>query len=514
MNAAECLFRTAVAAGVEVCFANPGTSEMPLVAAIDATPGIRAELCLFEGVCTGAADGYARMTDRPAMTLLHTGPGLANGFANLHNARRADTPIINIIGDQPTWHLPFDPPLASDIEAIARPNSGWVHTSQPGGFVADDFIRAVEASLTPPGQIASLIVPLDCMWEDAAGPVPALPTLPSPAAVDDHIVAAIAEVLRNSPAAILMLGGLALREEGLSAAARIRAATGCRLMSRTAVRRLERGAGLPAIERMPYFPDAAKAVLEGLADLIEVGAKEPVTFFGYQGFASQSAPAECRRHVLARPEDDIVAALEAVADFLGAPKRIELSPPPPLSPANGVITPKSLGAAIAFVQPEGAIVVDEGVSTGRQVFDAAQGAKRHTYICITGGSIGFGIPCATGAAIACPDRPVINLQADGSGLYTVQGLWTQARGGLDVTTVVCANRCYNILELERSRGGFAEFGPTGQSLIDLNNPAVDWVSLSQGFGVPAVSVEDTDTLMRELERAIAEPGPHLIEALM
>jgi acetolactate synthase I/II/III large subunit len=514
MNAAECLFRTAVAAGLDVCFANPGTSELPLVAAIDSAPGMRAELCLFEGVCTGAADGYARMAGKPALTLLHTGPGFANGFANLHNARRANTPIVNLVGDQPTWHLQYDPPLTSDIEAIARPNSTWVHTSRSASEVPGDLARAVAASLKPPGGVATLIVPLDCMWADGGEPAP--PPVPGkPTAVAGNTIAAIAETLRNSRSAALMLGGPALHADGLRAAARIAQATGCRLLCKTSIARIERGPGLAQVERLPYFPDAAMAALAELSDLVLAGSGEPVTFFGYEDYPSRSAPEDCRRHALATGGEDIAGALEAVADALGAPRQATLADaPPPGPPPTGALTPKSMAAAIAYVQPEGAIIVDEGVSSGRPAFDAAAGAPAHTFMSITGGSIGFGIPCATGVGVACPDRPVITLEADGSGMYTVQGLWTQARGGLDVTTVIFSNRGYRIIEMERHRAGLPEFGPQGKALTDLTGPALDWPAIAKGHGVPGVRVDDVEGFTRELKRALAEPGPHLIEALM
>jgi len=514
MNAAECLFRTAVGAGLEVCFANPGTSELPLVAAIDSAPGLRAELCLFEGVCTGAADGYARMAGKPALTLLHTGPGLANGFANLHNAKRANTPIVNLVGDQPTWHLPLDPPLASDIEGISRPNSVWVHSSRSGREVAGDMARAVAASLEPPGGIATLVVPLDCMWEDGTGPAAAVDP-GRPAAVAGNTIAAVAEGLRTARSAALMLGGAALLEDGLRAAARIAAVTGCRLMCKTSIARIERGPGLPAVERMPYFPDAAMAAMAELSDLVLAGSAEPITFFGYEDYPSRSAPEDCRRHTLAQGGEDIIGALEAVADALDAPRTAPVTDaPPPAPPVHGPLTPNSMAAAIAHVQPEGAIVVDEGVSSGRPAFDFAAGSPSHTFMSITGGSIGFGIPCATGVAVACPDRPVINLEADGSAMYTVQALWTQARGGLDVTTIIFSNRSYRIIDMERHRAGLPEFGPQGKALTDLTGPALDWPSLARGHGVPAASVEDIEGFTRELHRALAEPGPHLIEAVM
>ncbi len=514
MNGAESLMRTVAGAGLDVCFANPGTTEMQLVAALDSVPGIRAVLGLFEGVCTGAADGYARMSGRPALTLLHLGPGFANGIANLHNARRAHSPVVNLIGDHATWHLEADAPLTSDIESLARPVSGFVRTVKDAASLAADGAQAVAASLAPPGQVATLIIPQDCQWGDAAGPARALPGA-EPAAVTDDAVAAADEALRGDAPALLLLGGTALGERGLRAAARLASATGCRVVHETFFARLERGGDLPGFERLPYFPERAAELLADYPRIVLAGARDPVVFFGYPGLRSRLAPETAERIALAAPGDDVPAALEALAERVGAPPSAAAGDPArvPVTP-TGALGVGSLGRALAALQPEGAIVMDEGATSGLAYFGLASGAPRHTVLSLTGGAIGQGLPCAVGAAIACPERRVIAFQADGSGLYTVQALWTAAREELDVTTVICANRAYRILQVELQRAGIAEPGPQARALTDLTHPAPDWVSISQGLGVPAVRVESADALVRELGRALSEPGPALIEALI
>jgi len=515
MTGADSLIQTALAAGVEVCFANPGTTEMPLVAALDRAPRMRAVLGLFEGVCTGAADGYARMAGRPALALLHLGPGLANGLANLHNARRAAVPVLVVVGDHASWHLAADPPLAADIVSLANPVSGWVRPVRRAADVAADTAAALEAACAPPGRVATLIVPADCQWEPAPG-APVAVRVSAPAAVSGDRIDAAARALRALGAGgALLVGGAALGVRGLRAAARVRAACGARVLHDTFVTRLERGAGLPDLERVPYFPEQAVAALVGLRALVLCGAREPVAFFGYPGGRSVLAPDSCERIALAAPEEDAVGALEALADALGAP-----AAPPAESPRarpalpSGALDGAKLGQILAALQPEGAIVVDEGLTSSAPWFTASAAAPEHTVLALTGGAIGQGLPCAAGAALACPGRKVIALQADGSGMYTLQALWTMAREGLDVVVVVCANRSYRILQIELARAGIAEPGPAARALADLSHPELDWTALARGLGVPATRAADADAFAKELARALADPGPTLIEALL
>lgn len=515
MTGAESLLHTAVAAGIQVCFTNPGTTELPLVSALDQVPGIRAVLGLFEGVCTGAADGYGRMAGRPALTLLHMGPGFANGVANLHNARRARSPIVNLVGDQATWHLAADAPLTSDIVSLAQTVSAWVRTNRSASELPGDLAEAIAAASRIPGQVATLIVPHDHQLQPAAGPVALRPPLPRPA-LSEETVRRAAEALRSDPAAGLLLGGLALGERGLRTAARIATACGCRLLCETFPARLERGAGLPALERLPYFPDRCLAALAKHRTVVLAGAREPVSYFGYEGYPGRLLTSQQRVEILASPEDDVPAALEALADAMGAPAGARTSPPVPARPLRpaGPLSAETIAAAVATLQPEGAIVMDEGATLSGAYFAMSAGAPRHSYLTLTGGAIGQGLPCATGAAVACPDRRVVALQADGSALYTMQALWTQAREGLNVTTLLFANRKYRILEIELARAGIKEPGPQTRSLLELARPPVDWVQLARGLGVPAVRVETTEALLQALERALTEAGPQLLEVVV
>ncbi len=513
MNGAESLVRTARAAGIELCLANPGTTELPLVAALDREPGIRAVLGLFEGVCTGAADGYARMAGRPALTLLHLGPGFANGIANLHNARRARSPVVNLIGDHASWHLPFDAPLSSDIVSLANPVSSWVRSNRSAATLAADFADAVAAASQPPGQVATLIAPSDSQWDPADGPARPRPraSFPRP---DAARIEAAARRLRESRSPALLLGLGALGEAGLLAAARVAAATGAALLCDVFPARIERGLGRPRVEKLPYFPEAAQERLSHCDALVLAGARSPVAFFGYPGVASRLAP-ESAEQLLATPDEDAAGALADLADALAAPARVPAPPRASLpASATGALTPASLGAVLAQLQPEGAIVVDEGATSGLPYFAAAEAAPPHSYLALTGGAIGQGLPCATGAALACPDRKVIALQADGSGLYTLQALWTQAREQLDVVTLICANHSYRILQIELARAGIAEPGAKAQSLTDLSHPDLDWTALARGFGVPAQKARSAEELRAALGAALAGSGPALIEALL
>lgn len=512
MTGADRLLQTARAAGIDVCFANPGTTEMPLVAALDRTPEMRAVLGLFEGVCTGAADGFARMAGRPALALLHLGPGFANGIANLHNARRAHTPMLVVVGDHATWHAAADAPLASDIGSLASPVSGWVRSVRRADDLASDTAAALEAACAPPGQIATLIVPADCQWNATEGAPIAVRTI-DPVSVSGERIDAAARALRAGDAALL-IGGSGLGERGLRAAARIGAACGARLLHDAFVARLERGAHLPELERIPYFPEQAAQALGGLRTLLLAGTRDPVAFFGYPDGRSRIAADDCERLVLAAPHEDVVSALEALADALGAPAAVAIPVRARPSRPSGVLDVATLGHALAALQPEGAIVVDEGLTSSEPWFAAAAASPPHTVLGLTGGAIGQGLPCAVGAAVACPDRKVIALQADGSGMYTLQALWTMAREQLDVLTIVCANRSYRILQVELARAGITAPGPSASALADLTRPELDWTALAAGLGVPAVRVDSADTLVKELSRALAMPGPALIEALL
>jgi len=510
VNGAQALIASLVGAGVDVCFMNPGTSEMHFVAALDSAPRMRGVLALFEGVATGAADGYARIAGRPAAVLLHLGPGLANGLANLHNARRAGSPVLTIVGAHATGHVRYDAPLQSDIEALARTVSAWVHTSGTTRDLAQDAMRAVAAARR--GQIATLILPADVSWSDGGALATARPDISSLTIVDDSQVASAAGLL--SSRAMLFLGGSALTERGLRAASRISAATGARLLAETFPARMERGAGLPAVDRLAYLAEQAEDQLAGVADLILAGARSPVSFFAYPGRASDLVPADCSVTVLADRDQDPEAALEQLADLVAAGTPPVLAAPAVRPAEPGPLTAISLANTIAASLPEGAIIADEANTSGFALPTALTGAARHSLLTLTGGSIGQGLPAATGAAVAAPDRPVLSLEADGSALYTIQALWTQAREQLNVTTVLINNAAYAILRMELARTAAGQAGERAARMLDLSGPTPDFTAISTGLGVPAVRVTTAEDLDRELRRAYAEPGPHLIEAIV
>src|SRR5690349_12345252 len=510
MIGAQALVASLTGAGVDVCFMNPGTSEMHFVGALDSVPEMRGVLALFEGVATGAADGYARIAGKPAAVLLHLGPGLANGLANLHNARRARTPVVVIVGVHATGHARYDAPLQSDIEALARTVSGWVHTSGTSRDLAQDAMRAVAAAQS--GQIATLVLPADVSWSDGATIAPPRARVPAPTPASawavDH------GRLLNARAMVL-LGGTALSERGLRAASRISAATGTRLLAETFPARLERGAGLPGVDRLAYLAEMAEAQLAGVDNLILAGARSPVSFFAYPDRASDLVPPGCTVTVLAEPDQDTEAALETLADQVAAgtkPVLVEAAPPPPADP--GPLNAISLANTIAASLPEHAIISDEANTSGFAMPVALAAAPRHTLLTLTGGSIGQGMPAATGAAIAAPDRPVLSLEADGSALYTIQALWTQARERLDVTTVLINNAAYAILRMELARTAAGGAGERAERMLDLSHPTPDFTQLSTGLGVPARRVTTAEELDRALREAYAEPGPHLIEAIV
>ena len=512
MNGARALLSTFVDAGVDVCFANPGTSEMHFVAALDQVPAMRGILCLFEGAVTGAADGYGRVAGRPAATLLHLGPGLGNGLANLHNARRAHTPIVNVVGDHATYHARYDAPLQSDIASIASAVSGWYRSTARADDVAGDGADAVAAAMGPPGRVATLVLPADASWsESSTGPCPPRP--PGRAAVvPADTVEEVAKAMRSGEKAALLVGGRAMRADALQAASRVAVSTGAALLGETFPANLERGAAIPAVERLGYFAEMAQGQLDGVRHLVLVDTASPVSFFAYPDKASDLVPSGCTVDTLARSGDDVVGALEALADALGAPVDAA-APAPPARPDRpaGALTTESLAAAIGAVLPEGAIVVDEGNTSGLFVSGATAGAPRHDWLTLTGGAICIGLPMATGAAVAAPDRPVLALQADGSAMYTLQALWTQAREGLDVTTVVLSNRSYAILNIELHRVGADAEGPMARRLLDLTDPELDFCALACGMGVPAHRADSAEDLAAALETGFSESGPSLIE---
>jgi acetolactate synthase-1/2/3 large subunit len=513
MNGADALISTFVANDVTACFANPGTSEMQFVAALDRNPQMRPVLCLFEGVATGAADGYGRMADKPACTLLHLGPGYGNGLANLHNARRAFTPIVNVIGDHATYHRQYDAPLASDIESIARPNSIWVKSADSPDAVAGVAAEAVAASLTPPYGAASLILPADSAWlETKAEPVLAQkPVRPAPAG---DAVEAAARAIKAAAKPVVLIGGQACRAEGLRQAARL-AAAGVTVYADTFVARQPRGAGSFAPKRMQYFAEMALQELDGVDLMVFAGTTQPVAFFAYPERPSVLVPQGARALTLADRAEDAVAGLAALADALGAPAEGPVQPlKKPDTAPSGPLSPQLAGIAVARHLPEGAVVCDDSVTSGGGIAVPSMTAAPHEVLALTGGAIGAGLPLAVGAAVACPDRKVVSLNGDGAGMYTVQALWTIARENLDVTAVVFANNTYRILNIEMMRTGAGQAGPQAAKLLELGDPAIDWVSVAKGLGLPAVRCATAEEFERAFQGAMAQRGPMFIEAVI
>ncbi len=518
MNGAESLVRTLVAGGADVCFSNPGTSEMHFVAALDRVEGMSCVLCLFEGVATGAADGWARMTGRPGLTLLHLGPGLANGLANLHNARKAGSPIVNIVGEHTTQHLSYDAPLTSDTEGVARPMSHWVKTGRSSLTVAREGAEAITeartASAAGPGRIATLILPADTAWGPGGAPeTPATP--PARPKVDEAAIVAAATALRRGDETLLFLGADAVRGEALTLAGAIAAKTGAGIMGRTSLARLERGAGRVALPRLPYPIDLSLETLKPYRTLVLVGAPDPVAFFGYPGKPSRLAAEGAEILALADGTHDLMDTLTRLAESVGAkPSDAPLAPLKRPAMPTGALTPDTAMAVIGALMPEGAIVVDESVSSGRSTGPWTANAAPHDWLQITGGSIGIGPPLALGAAVAAPGRKVINLEADGSAMYTLQALWSQARARADVLTIIWSNRRYAILTGELAAVGATNPGRKALDMLSLEDPALDWVSLARGMGVPGVAATTAEEFTRAVRDGLAERGPFLIEAII
>lgn len=514
MNGAESLVHTLLDAGIEVCFANPGTSEMHFVAALDRIPGMHCVLGLHETVVTGMADGYARIKGKPASTLLHCGPGLANGLANLHNARRARTGVVNIVGDHATYHRPLDAPLTADTEGFARGVSGWVRTTMSSEQVGRDAAEAIRAAQTLPGQVATLILPADSSWGEGGKKAAPLP-IPEAQPADPSMIDAAAQALRapgpQGRHALLLLAHDALLGEGPALAAGIAAATGAEVMAQFVSGHLQRGRGRVPVRRMPYrTPDAVEA-LAGFDRIIMVGATPPVGFFAYPDQPSRQYPDDADMLVLSRPGQSGVEALRMLANALGATPAPAPEPAPAPDLPTGPVTSEGLAQVVSALMPENGILCEETISFGGGSHPVYDGAAPHDWIGLTGGAIGDGFPMATGAAIAAgPERRVIALQADGSGLYSLQALWTQARENLNVTTIILSNRRYAILLGEYSNVG-ANPGPTAMSMLDLGNPDLDWLALASGFGVESAKTDTLDGLAELLKDSLDREGPFLIE---
>jgi len=513
LNGAERLVEEAVSRGVEICFANPGTTEMPMVAALDSVPGITAILGLHENVCTGAADGYARLAGKPALTILHLGPGLANGLANLHNARRARVPLINLVGEHASWHLSADAQLHSDIESWARPVSAFTRRIMSADEMARDMAEAHDSAVSGRGRISTLIVPHDHQLAPAQrrpfrvrGQKPMGP-------LDPNAIDQAAALLARCRQPLFLLGGTSLWGAGLEAAGRLASAHAATLAAEVSYGRLDTGQGLPPMARIPYFPEQAQAFIDRFDGVVVCGARLPVSFFGYHDKPSRYLDGKTDVVQIADQEDDAAGALIALAGECPAGDREAPLVPPPV-PRSGPLDPEAIGRALTALMPEDAIAVVTAVSSAHAFAGMSGAARRHSQLVLTGGDIGDGPSMALGAAVAAPGRKVVNLEADGSAAYIIQALWSQAREALDVTTIICANQRYRILEIELERAGVGNPGPNARRLCSLHEPPLDWVSLAKGFGVPAVRVDDAGVFAEQLGRALAESGPRLIEAII
>ncbi len=512
MNGAESLLRSLLDSGIDTCFMNPGTSEMHFVSAADRLNEMRCVLGLFEGIVSGAADGYSRMAGKPAATLLHLGPGLANALANFHNAQRANTPIVNVVGDHATYHKQYDAPLASDVAAYARPVSGWIDEITNPADVPRMAREAVLASLEPPGQVATLILPADTAWSESVEPGTQDLSMPTAKTVDDERVEEIARGISDGEPVVMLLRGASLMAAGLEAAGRVASKLNARVFCDTFNARIERGAGRARVERLPYFPELIVETLAGTKHLVVVGSKPPVGFFAYPDKPSWLTPEGCQVHTLAAPEEDGVDALNRLVDALGAQNEspgIVSHRETPMP--SGDLTLETIGMSVGALLPENAIVAEEAITSGFPLMPMSEASPAHDWLMVPGGAIGGGMPMAAGAAVACPDRRVLNLQADGSAMYTLQALWTQARENLDVTTVIFANREYKILNIEFDRVGAGEQGEIARDMFSLDNPALDWVSLARGMGVESRSVSTLEEFNATLAAYLREPGPNLIE---
>lgn len=515
MNGAESLLTTLINNDITVCFTNPGTSEMHFVAALDEVEGMRCVLCLFEGVLSGAADGYARMARKPASTLLHLGPGLGNALANVHNAKKGHVPMVNIVGDHATYHLQYDAPLTSDIEGIAAPVSHWVHTSPAADEIARDAAEAVRQAGI--GHIATLMLPADVSWGDNSNGAEGAVAVAPPAAVPADRIDEAVNRLRSGASCMIMIGGREVDSQQGLMLSRIGKASGARVCTETFPTRVARGADTAVIERLPYLAEMAIDTIKDVDQLILIGAKSPVSFFAYPNVPSAIAPESCEEFVLAGPNDDIDQVLEALLEKLDA---VDVQPDVhPLSIPDlpeGDLDANNAALAIAHCLPENAIVVDEAITSGLAIFPLTATSQPHDWLNQTGGSIGWGLPAAVGAAVACPDRKVVCLEGDGSAMYTIQALWTMAREHLDVTVVIFNNRKYSILEMEFARTGArgGSPGPKAGSTLDIGGPDMDFVAMAQGMGVQASRATTAGEFNEQFQAAMQARGPRLIDAMV
>ncbi|MGE3247749.1 MAG: acetolactate synthase large subunit [Beijerinckiaceae bacterium] len=517
MTGAQSLLETLVGCGVDACFANPGTSELHLVAALQNDKRMRSVLCLFEGVASGAADGYSRMTGKPAATLLHLGPGLSNAWANLHNARKAQTPVVNIVGEHATWHLPLGASLTSDLVGLSHTISHWTKVSESTAAIGADAAEAVKKSLENGGQIATLVLPADHTWSE--GGVAAAPRAPEPdRKISDAEIGKAAAILTSGRKVGVLVTGSSLIGESREACTRIAAKTGATFFCHGLNRQMERGEGRMEFKRLSGWGQETLQVLAAYDDLIIVGTGQPVLSFAHPTFQSVLVPETVQKLHLGEPEDDLAGALVALAEAVGKPDpaAVEalLVKREVCELASGTLNAESIGRAINRFMPENAIISDEAGTGGGPTYPFTAKGPAHDALFLTGGSIGQALPVALGAAIACPDRKVLCLHADGGAMYTLQALWSIAREKCDVTTVIFSNRRYGILI--RSVGMYAIPGLGNQvpDLFDLSNPDIGWAKLAEGMGVEGHTCRTAEEFNTVFEDCMKRKGPQLIEAVI
>ena len=511
MNASDALIKTLINNGAEVVFANPGTSEMHLVAAIDNHPEIRPVLGLFEGVVSGAADGYARMSGKSAVNLLHLGPGLGNSFANIHNANKALSPMLNIVGDHATYHLKYNAPLTSDLDNLAKSVSDWVGRSSSVDDLCNLGNEAWQMANLFPGQISTLIVPADCAWGEYKGKIPAPFKTRSPLKIDDSLVPKSIEILKRKNS-ILFIGGKFLDEKCIKLAGQISSTTGCRIVTDTFVSRIRRGAGLPKVEQVPYFSEMAEEFLKNTSGVVFLGTNAPVSFFAYPGKKSYLLSEETEILELCTPGQDGLSALQALSDESDASSINKELIQEKITeyPTKGKLDSLSIGPLIGALIPEESIISDEAATSSLLVTPHTLGSKPLDWLSLTGGSIGQGLPLAVGAAIAEPDRPVITLHGDGGAMYTIQALWTQARESLNITNIIFVNNSYEILKIEMDRVGAVKTGDRAESMFSLKDPKINWLKLSQSLGVPGFEPSTIEEFTKVFTHSTKNPGPSLI----
>lgn len=510
---AQALVSTLANNGVTHCFANPGTSEMHLVQALDKEPRIKSVLCLFEGVATGAADGFARISGTPAMTLLHLGAGFGNGIANIHNAMKGHVPMINVIGDHATYHRKYDAPLTCDLETLVKPHSshiGIVDSALIGGEIA---ASAFEAATNHPNSPVSIILPADSAWNEGGIDGPKI-SLKSPSLVENSKIDEAIELIKNANKPVILVGGKTLGDEkALELFSRFKAAN-IRIMVDTFPAKLRRGGGLFEPDRMQYFGEMALDDLKNTDLMVIAGTQIPVAFFAYPNKPSILVPENCQTFELAARYEDSFEALSRIADALDlhiAPPKRELKTMPA---PEGALNPFSCAQSLARHMPHNAIISDDAVTAGLPLYLATSNAKAHDWLFLTGGAIGQGLPVAIGAQMADLKRKTIALSGDGAGMYCIQSLWTMAREKLPIVTIIFANRSYRILNIEMARTEAGAMGETAKQMLSLESPALDYVKIAEGMGIMAKSVSDAKIFDEVLKEAIEANVPYLIEAIV